>query len=157
MTLGIGTQSNNALGDAKVLTFDVSGYLTTQFKGSSLPYSFVDSGSDFFAFPDTSIPQCKDYEHFFCPKQSVQLSATVLGANGASETIPFVVDNADTLFALNDSVFATVSSSNIVTNANAGGPSSFDWGLPFYFGRTVFSSLEGRNTPVGPGPYIAFR
>jgi hypothetical protein len=157
MTLGIGTHGNNALGDAKVLTFDQNGYLNTQLKGASLPYSFVDSGSSFFAFPDSSIPQCKDYEHFFCPEQRVQLSATMRGANGASQAVPFAVDNADVMLALNASVFATVSSSNIVANGSAGGPSSFDWGLPFYFGRTVFSALEGRSTPVGPGPYIAFR
>jgi hypothetical protein len=33
---------------------------------------------------------------------------------------------------------------------------SFDWGLPFFFGRIVFSAVETRNTPSGTGPYFAF-
>jgi len=28
--------------------------------------------------------------------------------------------------------------------------------LPFFFGRNVFTAIEGRNTPAGPGPYWAF-
>jgi hypothetical protein len=39
------------------------------------------------------------------------------------------------------------------TDANVPG---FDWGLPFYFGRTVFTAIESQNTPAGPGPYFAF-
>jgi hypothetical protein len=30
----------------------------------------------------------------------------------------------------------------------------FDWGLPFFFGRTVFTAIEDRGTPAGP--YFAF-
>jgi len=32
----------------------------------------------------------------------------------------------------------------------------FDWGLPFFFGRNVFTAIEGQSTPAGPGPYWAF-
>jgi len=32
----------------------------------------------------------------------------------------------------------------------------FDWGLPFYFGRSVFTAIEGKATPGGPGPFFAF-
>jgi len=40
---------------------------------------------------------------------------------------------------------------------NLGGPGhdSFDWGLPF-FGRNVFTAIEGRSTPGGTGPYWAY-
>ena len=30
------------------------------------------------------------------------------------------------------------------------------WGLPFFFGRTVFTAIEGQTTPGGVGPYFAF-
>ena len=33
---------------------------------------------------------------------------------------------------------------------------AFDWGLPFFFGRTVFTAIEARSTPAGVGPYLAF-
>jgi hypothetical protein len=32
----------------------------------------------------------------------------------------------------------------------------FGWGLPFFFGRTVFLAIEGQPTPAGAGPYYAF-
>jgi hypothetical protein len=157
MTFGIGTQTNNALGPAKVFRFDRDGNLTTRWNGASLPYSFLDTGSDFLFFPDKKIPTCTDYQNLFCPKEPLTLSATIMGANGSSEVIPFGVGNADTLFRMNDSAFATVCGPNLVGGANdAVGPNSFDWGLPFYFGRTVFTSIEGRSTPAGVGPFVAF-
>jgi hypothetical protein len=33
---------------------------------------------------------------------------------------------------------------------------SFDWGLPFFYGRRVAYAIEGETTSVGTGPYIAF-
>jgi len=41
---------------------------------------------------------------------------------------------------------------------NLGGPSAgnFDWGLPFFFGRNVFTAIETRNTPAGTGPFWAY-
>jgi hypothetical protein len=33
---------------------------------------------------------------------------------------------------------------------------TFDWGLPFYYGRTVYSAIENATTSVGTGPYVAF-
>jgi hypothetical protein len=32
----------------------------------------------------------------------------------------------------------------------------FDWGLPFFFGRKVFTAIDSRATPAGIGPYYAF-
>jgi Protein of unknown function (DUF3443) len=160
MIFGIGTQADNGLGVAKVFTLDDSGYLGTQYNGKSLPYSFIDSGSSGLAFPETTIATCKDYDDtLFCPAQDVSLSATITSANGSSATVPFVVGNADTLFTqfARDSVFATVCSPALVTDDTApNGPNSFDWGLSFFYGRTVFTSIEGRSTPGGLGPYVAF-
>ena len=55
------------------------------------------------------------------------------------------------------SVFATVCSPALVTDDTApNGPNSFDWGLSFFYGRTVFTAIEGKTTPGGVGPYVAF-
>jgi Protein of unknown function (DUF3443) len=160
MIFGIGTQSDNRLGSAQVFTLDDRGYLGTQYAGQALPYSFVDSGSSGISFPEPSIATCKDYDDdIFCPVQDVSLSATLTASNGASATVPFTVGNADTLFAQfpRDSVFATICSPSLVTDATApNGPRSFDWGLSFFYGRTVFTAIEGRSTPGGIGPYVAF-
>jgi hypothetical protein len=160
LIFGIGTQSDNSLGSAKVFNLDNIGYLGTQYNGQSLPYSFIDSGSSGIAFPDPSIATCKDYDDtLLCPAQDLSLSATITSSNGSSATVPFTVGNADNLFNQfpRDSVFATVCSPALVTDATApNGPNSFDWGLSFFYGRTVFTSIEGRSTPGGVGPFVAF-
>ena len=51
--------------------------------------------------------------------------------------------------AAGNAVFAQVGGDAL---ANAG----FDWGLPFYFGRSVYTAIENQNTSAGMGPYFAF-
>ncbi|MGC1493397.1 MAG: DUF3443 family protein, partial [Candidatus Acidiferrum sp.] len=69
-------------------------------------------------------------------------------SNGATGTVNFSVANAGTITAnINDAA----------VNGLAGPDSAtFDWGLPFFFGRKVFTAIEGSNTPVGQGPYVAY-
>jgi hypothetical protein len=35
-------------------------------------------------------------------------------------------------------------------------PASFDWGLAFFYGRNVFTAIEGAATPGGIGPCFAY-
>jgi hypothetical protein len=76
----------------------------------------------------------------------VPLTATVIGTNGARADVPFVVENASRLPA------GTAAAH--LGGTDLGG--TFDWGLPFFFGRTVFVAITGRGTPAGPGPFWAF-
>jgi hypothetical protein len=58
------------------------------------------------------------------------------------------VGNADTLLSnLNNGV------ANGLAGPNSG---MFDWGLPFFYGRNVYTAIEGANTPAGAGPYWAY-
>lgn len=153
LIFGIGTQSNNALGSATVYTIDPStGNFTTVFNG--VPYtdaSFLDSGSNALYFLDsntTGLPICQDATFWYCPSSTQDFSATNQGANGATGTVNFSVGNADALTAnLNDGVANGLAGPN---------PGSFDWGLPFFFGRNVYTAIEGQNTPAGQGPYWAY-
>ena len=36
------------------------------------------------------------------------------------------------------------------------GSTSFDWGLPFFFGRSVYTVIEGHSVGTTPGPFYAF-
>jgi Protein of unknown function (DUF3443) len=148
LIFGIGTQSNNSLGSAKVYTLNPSNVaVTTTFQSQAYSNSFLDSGSNALFFPST-IPQCTKAKGFYCPASTENLSATITGANNASAPISFSVGNAEILFANpGDAVFNDLA-----------GPASgvFDWGLPFFFGRNVFTAIDGAATPGGQGPYWAF-
>jgi len=160
LIFGIGTQGNNGLGSAKVILLDSVGALTTAYKTQSLDQSFIDSGSNAYYFPDGSIALCAQGTHapgFFCPAQTLNLSATITGTNNVSSPVNFTVANADSLFSTNSTVAAAATlaaPSSSVSSAHA--TAIFDWGLPFYFGRNVYTAIENKNTSAGMGPYFAF-
>jgi len=154
MIFGIDTQSNNALGAAKVFTLNSSGNFTTVYPasgGKSYSSSFIDSGSNGIFFLDsttTAIPVCgSNASGFYCPSSTQNLSATQQGANGTSNTVNFSVANAMTLFNSNNFAFNDLGGPNANT---------FDWGLPFFFGRNVFNAIESQPTSAGPGPFWAY-
>ena len=67
MIFGIGTQSDNALGSAKVLTVDGAGTLPTIYGSQTYSSTFIDSGSNGIFFLDsftTGLPVCTDYRRF---------------------------------------------------------------------------------------------
>ncbi len=153
LIFGIGTQSNNALGSATVYTLDPStGNITTRFDNATFTNaSFLDTGSNAIYFLDaatTGFPTCIDLTFWYCPTSTQTLSATNQGANGASGTVNFTVGNADTLTSNR-----TIGVADGLAGPNAG---TFDWGLPFFFGRHVFTAIENQNTPGGLGPYWAY-
>jgi len=148
MVFGIGTQSDNALGQAQVLTLDADGNFTTTFNGRTIQSTYVDSGSNGIFFLDTAttgLPACPLSTDFYCPRALQTLQATNRGINGTASTVSFTAGNVDALAA-------SVSAAAEVTGPNPGG---FAWGLPFFFGRAVFTAFEGTTTG-GAGPYIAY-
>lgn len=152
LIFGIGTQSNNGLGSAAVLAVDNTGSFTTNYSGHSYGGSFIDSGSNGYFFLDsgtTGIPLCSgNNKDFYCPTSTQTLSATNIGSNNASSGVTFKVANTDTLFGN-----AANWEFDDLAGPNTG---SFDWGLPFFFGRNVFTGIEGQNSPAGVGPYFAY-
>jgi hypothetical protein len=145
MTFGIGSQSNNLLGNAQVLSGNaMTAFVSTSFQSKTFNTSFIDSGSNGLFFPMSSVPACGAW---FCPAAPQSLSATINGANGATGNVTFAIGNATTLFA---------SGNNAFSNLAGRGSNYFDGGLPFFFGRRVFTAIEARATPAGNGPYYAF-
>ena len=152
LIFGIGTQANNALGSASIYAIDPStGDFTTNYKGANI-VSYLDSGSNGFFFNDASISICSTNTWAFCPTVSpMTLSAQNVPFNGAAGPLfNFNLVDADTLFNTNN-----------VVAGNVGGPSGLVnpklvWGLPFFYGKSVFTAISGANTPSGPGPYWAY-
>jgi hypothetical protein len=149
MIFGIGTQSDNALGSAKVLTVDGNGYLPTVYNGIAYSQSYLDSGSNAIFYLDSSttgIPTCPDTSDFYCAPSLTSQSASIHGINGQINNVTFSVGNVDTLNG-NFNAFSEVAGPN---------PGGFGWGLSFFFGKTIFTAIEGQSTPGGVGPYFAF-
>ncbi|SIT47130.1 Heavy-chain fibroin [Paraburkholderia piptadeniae] len=146
LTFGIDTQANNALGSAKIYSVDNYGNFVTVFNGKTLT-AFLDSGSNGLFFTD-DIPQCSG-NSFYCPSSTQSYSAVIQGRNGNSTTVDFNVANAVTMTG--NGMYAMDSFA-----ADAGMPTLFDWGLPFYYGRTVFMAIAGKKTAEGVGPFAAF-
>jgi len=45
---------------------------------------------------------------------------------------------------------------SVMAEATGSNPGGFDWGLNFFYGRTVFTAIAGRSTPGGAGPFWAY-
>lgn len=147
LIFGIGTQANNTLGSATAYAANNSGRFSTSYKGKTIS-SFIDSGSNAIFFSDSTIRQCSVSLGFFCPTTPLTLTATNTASGGTTgSAVEFSLINVDTL-------------ATGVTAANAGGSAfsngQFDWGIPFFFGRKVFTAIQGATTPAGQGPYWAY-
>jgi hypothetical protein len=150
LILGIATQANNAFDAARILDLDANGELTTTYKTQTVT-AFLDTGSNGLFFPDSSIPDCVSSPvGWFCPTTSQSLSAVMQGkTNGTTASVDFSIANIHDLMTANSTYTA-------YANIGANWTGSFDWGMPFYYGRKVFMAIEQRSTPAGSGPYIAY-
>lgn len=155
VVLGIGTQSNNTPTSANFFKADGNGYFRTLFNGTTYVKSFIDSGSNGNFFPaPANMPACaanSGASGFYCPTSTVTLTAYQSSPGSTSQiAVPFEVQNA---------AYAVTTSPNFQFNnlaGSAGDPAWFDWGMPFYFGRTIFHGIDGKTSPLGTGPYWAW-
>jgi hypothetical protein len=159
LVFGIDTQGNNGLGSAKVLTIGTSGastgYISVDYKGTTFPDSFIDSGSNLNFFNDSTITTCQigsgTNNTFFCPSSELSLSATNIGVNNVQSIVSFKVANAQTELTANQSY--TAFDNVAAPNSDSQG---FDFGFPFFYGRNVYTAIDGMNTSGGMGPYFAY-
>lgn len=152
LIFGIGTQANNQVTSSQVLTTGSTGYFSTLLAGQTLSTSFIDTGSNGLYFDSSTLPTCSGRvsASFYCPTSLVTLTATQVGTNGVNKPVVFSVDNAAATLA--------DGSKTVVPNlaGTIGNARTFDWGLPFFYGRRVYSGIEGQPSAVGMGPFYAF-
>ncbi|AXL50316.1 hypothetical protein DSC91_002460 [Paraburkholderia caffeinilytica] len=154
LVFGIGTQSNNGLGNAQVIGVSPSsGTFSTVQNGTTYSRSIMDSGSNGLFFQTSALPICASPNNsYYCPATTQQLSAMIEGVNGTNSAVSFEVGNGAELMQIHGSisVMPLLAGPAIVT------PTIFVWGMPFFYGRNVYAAVEQQSTPGGVGPYIAY-
>ena len=155
LIFGIDTESNNSLGTATVLTVDPNtGNLTVLWNNQTLTNSFIDSGSNGNFFTDSSATQCASNSvapQFYCPSLALSLSTTLQSTNAVTKVVTVSVANAVNLLDANASfvAFDNIAGTNSL-------PQSFDYGAPFFYGKSVYTAIELKTTSAGAGPFVAF-
>jgi len=160
LIFGIGTQSDNAFASSvTVYGLDEYGNIP-EATYNGVEYTspnntiILDTGSNAFYFLDAStlapqgIIECADEPGFYCPASTIPFSVAVAGSASTSGTIAFSIANADTLFASGNAAI------NDLGGDGGTSPSTdnLDFGLPFFFGRTVYvgmapGAFTGETTP----------
>jgi len=98
-------------------------------------------------------PSSSGLKRLLLSKPGDSASASLIGntANGTpvggARTTNFSVASAQNLFSNGETAYDDLGGEN---------SGSFDFGLPFFFGRTVYTAIEGQSTPAGTGPFFAF-
>ena len=157
LILGIGTESNNHPSGVTVLPTDSSGLVVTQFHPSqgisTQEMGVFDTGSSALFFSDSSlsIPLCPGNLSFlYCPASPETFSATNTELSGSpSSVVGFQIANPSALLSSGNAAISTIA-------GPAFSAGLFDWGLPFFFGRTVYVGLGGKPSVLGTGPFWAY-
>jgi hypothetical protein len=158
LVFGIGTESNNTLGSATIITLDTSsgvGAFDVTFNSADYPGSILDSGSNALFFTDNALTTCAQGTvgaGFYCT--AANLTAIITGTNGTQLTASFSVGDATTMFdaSPNGAAFPQLAGSPGTTSL----AQVFDFGLPYFYGRNVFTAIEGMSAAGTQGPYYAY-
>ena len=156
LVFGIGTQTNNQIDPAaQILRVDPDPastsylYLGTSIGATRYPNAYVDSGSNGLFFDDATLgAPCAG--GWYCPTPAARRDAVIDDVFGARRSISFTITSADALFATGNLAFADLGGTAGASNAGA-----FVWGLPFFFGRPVYTAIWGQALAAG-GPWYAF-
>ncbi|MFM0235653.1 DUF3443 domain-containing protein [Paraburkholderia sediminicola] len=147
LVFGIGTQSNNALAATQTFTTDAFGNMNNSVFNGTTVQAFFDSGSNAYFFGDSSLAQCgSNFAGFYCPSSAQTRSITLGGLSSTRASVSIGILSASTLFG---------NSSNYAFNDLAGqigGNSSFDLGLPFFYGRYMYYGFA----TGAQAPYVGF-
>ena len=166
LTFGIGTQANNQLPATAQHYYvgsdsnDMTNYLNvlTTSGGTAYANSYIDSGTNAIFFNDTSIPGCQtsggSSGGWYCPSTTLSRTATISDHPAptlpvASTLVGYMIANADALFSTSGAAFSDLAGT-VPMDA-----SSFVWGLSFFYGRSVATSIWGQ-TGSASGPWYAF-
>jgi len=152
LTFGIGTQNNNRMPSQTRLAEGNSGNIQAIYNAQTYP-GYLDTGSISLYFPDASLPLCTQagWTASYCPTSPTPLSMTLEGyGTTQTEQVNLTLENLFTA--------GNIDALSIGSNAsvNVGSSAPIVLGLPFFYGRTVYSAFYNAATPAGSGPYFSF-
>jgi hypothetical protein len=185
INFGIGTQTDNALTNVTVFAMDPCldfptvtfpfpngvSYTDTNCNGTGTGLGgFLDTGSNALYISDATTlaslgisdcPPTSNGSGFYCVTGGGTATLSSIGLAGfngvGSGTTSLNIMDATKLFTSNNAVFNDLGSDSVV----GGSPSTdfFDFGSPFFFGRTVFVGIAGVAVVNGlnvPNGFVAF-
>jgi hypothetical protein len=153
LVFGVNTQQNNAMpARPTVLAVDKHGTFTTQYQGTAFNRSAIDSGTNTYSFADDAIS--RDPGGRYLPASTLQLSATMEPTDGSSAPVqmPFSIGNAISLMATGNAALDNIGSYFAGTASNR----MFLWGLPFFYGRSIYTVIGTAKIGQRTGPFVAF-
>lgn len=155
LVFGIATQSDNALPSSgiAVLGTDAAGDFRTAYNGAAtgMP-GLIDSGTDSYAFSDATIAVCASgaFVGYYCPAVAPLSRSAVntgVGANATSSTVDFALDDPNSFVA---------GATAFIDLGGGGGSTTFTWGMPFFYGRTIYVGIDQRAAGLYTGPFYAY-
>ncbi len=152
LSLGAGTQADNALSGYTALAADSGGDITVTVQGVAYPGSFLDSGSNFsFAYLSGV---ATDANGNYTPASLLNLPITLSTSSGA--TPPGALNAQMYVGDYSSMDFSRYVAFNDLA-AQVPSTSPVDLGLPFFYGRSVAYVIQGMSSPLGYGPLYALR
>jgi len=155
LIFGIGTQPNNGLLTATVYGVTATGLnpgsFVSTYNSTAYPGA-ISSGANanyFLSSAITGYPGCTA-PGFYCPSSDQTVSVTNAGTNGTTGSVSLTVSNGDALLNSGNKAFSNLA------GPGTGKTGGFLFGVPFFYGRTVYTAINGASTPGGTGPYFAY-
>lgn len=152
---GVGTNTDNKPNDTAFYHIHVANEgipismyttITSSNISNSVVLGFLDTGSNGIFFTTTSISTCGDW---YCPSNAETITVNNASTAGDVPT-SFTIANANSLFGTNNGSFSSLGGQ---LNDH---PLYLDYGLSFFFGRSVFICFNGKTCDGVAGPYWAF-
>ncbi len=163
LVFGIGTQTNNQPPDPAVSPWyylnvnDLAPYylsISATLGTHTYPDSQIDSGSNAIFFDDPGgIPTCTG-SSWYCPPKVLSRSLRLDDAQGHSGSFSLSIVEAQSLFgATNPAGTAATGFANLAGSVGQN-PDMMVLGMPFFFGRSVYTAIWGQ--PLArTGPWVA--
>lgn len=146
ITFGLNTESNNSVPNGVSSVLGDPNNFIGEFKATTqgVTYdSMFDSGTNTWLFYDASIAVCPTGD--YCPSSAVTWQSTINSYNNTSNPI-----------SINATIEAPGNNAIMPFWGYQSSSGSGLYGLPFYYGKTVYLGFVGYQTSMGAGPTWGF-